>query len=202
MAVPQVAYATEERNAMRSLQLSNALSALAALCLLGAVAAMVRVLVVGLAWGGVETPVLTKVRVETMASMESVLDERSAALVEASYSAPDHMGVRTFRGAPRLLSSTSKLARAELSAESVLADGVSRGWTRTSRVAWFVRREMAALGYDVESLQKSYIFSHAGNSLGLLAMAICASLCSQLVLSRGFDLFGSVERGMPGERAS
>lgn len=187
---------------MRSLQLSRTLSALAALCLLGALSALVRSLVVGLAWGGVETPVLAKARMETIASIEAVLDEHSAALVEASYSAPDRMGVRSLGGTPQLLSSTSELAWAELSAEAILADGVSRGRTRTSRAAWFVQREMAALGYDVGSLQKSYIFSHAKDALGLLAIAVGASLCSQHVLSRGFDLFGSVESGISRERAS
>jgi hypothetical protein len=134
--------------------------------------------------------------------MEAVLDERSAALVEASYSAPDRMGVRSLRAVPRTLSSTSDLARAELSAEAILADGLSRGWTRTSRAAWFVRREMSALGYDVASLQKSYIFSRTVDALGLLAIAVGASLCSQRFLLREFDLFGSVGRGVSRERAS
>jgi hypothetical protein len=187
---------------MSSSHLSRALSALAALCLLGALAALARAFVVGLAWGGVETPVLTKARVETIMSMEAVLDERSAALVEASYSAPDRMGVRSLRAAPRILSPASELARAELSAEAVLADGLSHGWTRTSCASWFVRREMSALGYDVASLQKSYIFSRVADALGLLAIAVGAYLCSQRVLLLGFDLFGNVDCGVSRERAS
>ena len=73
---------------------------------------------VGVGQGGIPSGVLTSVRAETLSGLELFMDDASRDLVEASYSAPDVSGVRSYVGNPDLLREGSDLAQAMERAEA------------------------------------------------------------------------------------
>ena len=84
---------------------------------------------VGVGQGGIPSGVLTSVRAETLSGLELFMDDASRDLVEASYSAPDVSGVRSYVGNPDQLREGSDLAqameRAEVSWLAVAAEDAS-----------------------------------------------------------------------------
>ena len=155
--------------------------AVRAVALLGVVAAILRAVVVGGIYGGVESPLPVAVRAETLARMEAAVDERSAVLLERGYGAPNGSGVRMLGRRGGEVGEVSATACAALLAETRLA-GAELEPARAAS-ARFVLREMEAVGYDVAHLRATYIWSRIVEAAALLSVGVGCSVIARRPLA-------------------
>ena len=140
-----------------------------ALVVAGTVWELALLVLVGIAQGGVASPVPLKVRAETLAGLESHMERDERELVEACYGSPNGSGVRTYEGRPSELGTTSRLARVLAAAEC--ADG-GQGYASLGTATTFVRGEYAALGYDLARVARDYAFDRLEAAVGLAMVAL------------------------------
>ena len=115
---------------------------------------------VGIQQGGIESPVPTTIRAESLTDLELFMSDANATLVEAAYGPADADGIRTYQGTDAERTKTSALAKAMSLPETAalsLKQGVDASALGATAVQGTITMDDVRTAYDLGLINKDQL---------------------------------------------